>query len=141
MVLHFQRVYATTIEMCKGRHTTASLAFCHRQLFIHSIFSYQWTTTSITVCSVYLPPSQKWDIKDLEDLYRQLPTPALVLGDFNAHSQTWGCRDTNARGRCIEDFMLKQNVCILNTGNSTYFHLGTGSLSALISACVTHHYT
>ena len=27
---------------------------------------------TITVCSVYLPPSQKWDIKDLENLYRQL---------------------------------------------------------------------
>ena len=32
---------------------------------------------TITVCSVYLPPSQKWDIKDLEDLYRQLPSPTL----------------------------------------------------------------
>ena len=84
---------------------------------------------TITVCSVYLPPSQKWDIRDMEDLYRQLPTPALLLGDLNAHSQTCGCRDTNARGRCIEDFMLKQNVCVLNTGNPTYFHPGTGSLT------------
>jgi len=65
----------------------------------------------ITVCSVYLPPSQKWDIKDLEDLYVQLPSPVLLLGDFNAHSQTWGCRDTNRPGKCIEDFILKQNVC------------------------------
>jgi len=63
---------------------------------------------TITVCSVYLPPSQKWDTKDLEDLYRQLPTPALVLGDFNAQSQTWGCRDTNAQGRCIEDLCLNR---------------------------------
>jgi len=91
---------------------------------------------TITVCSVYLPPSQKWDIKDLEDLYRQLPAPALVLGDFNAHSQTWGCRDTNAQGRCIEDFMLKQNLCILNTGNTIYLHPGTDSLSAIdLSLC------
>ena len=62
--------------------------------------------------------------------------PALVLGDFNAHSQTWGCRDTNAQGRCIEDFMLKHNVCISSTGNPTYFHPGTGSLSAIdLSLC------
>jgi len=26
---------------------------------------------TITVCSVYLSPSQKWDIRDMEDLYRQ----------------------------------------------------------------------
>ena len=32
--------------------------------------------------------------------------------------------------------MLKQNVCILNTGNLTYFHPGTGSLSAIdLSLC------
>ena len=91
---------------------------------------------TITVCSVYLPPSQKLDIKDLEDLYRQFPTPALLLGDFNAHSQTWGFRNTNSQGRCIEDFMPKQNVYILNTGNHTYFHPGTGSLSAIdLSLC------
>jgi len=90
---------------------------------------------------LYLPPSQKWDIKDLEDLYRQLPTPALVLGDFNAHSQTWGCRDTNAQGRSIEDLMLKQMICILNTGNPTYFHPGTGSLSAVdLSLCLSSLY-
>ena len=39
----------------------------------------------ITVCSVYLPPSQRWDIKDLEELYSQLPPPAILMGDFNAH--------------------------------------------------------
>ena len=39
---------------------------------------------------------------------------------------------------CIEDFMLKQNVCILNTGNPTYFHPGTGSLSAIdLSLCLS----
>jgi len=42
----------------------------------------------ITVCSVYLPPFQRWDIKDLEELYSQLPPPAILMGDFNAHSQT-----------------------------------------------------
>ena len=32
--------------------------------------------------------------------------------------------------------MLKHNVCILNTGNPTYFHPGTGSLSAIdLSFC------
>ena len=34
------------------------------------------------------------------------------------------------------EFLLKQNVCILNTGNPTYFHPGTGSLSAIdLSLC------
>ena len=101
-----------------------------------SLRQHGFLVKTVTVCSVYLPPSQNWDIKDLEDLYRQLPTPALLLGDLNAHSQTWGCRDTNAQGRCIEDFMLKQNLCILNTGNTSYLHPGTDSLSAIdLSLC------
>ena len=86
---------------------------------------------TITVCSVYLPPSQRWDIKDLEELYQQLPSPAILMGDFNAHSHTWGCRDTNRQGRLVEDFILKQNLSILNTGTPTYLHPGTGSLSAI----------
>ena len=58
------------------------------------------------------------------------------MGDFNAHSQTWGCRDNNRHGKLIEDFILKQNLSILNTDSSTYFHPGSGSLSAIdLSLC------
>jgi len=93
----------------------------------------------ITVCSVYLPPSQRWEIKDLEELYSQLPPPAILMGDFNAHSQTWGCRDINRHGKLIEDFILKHNLSILNTGTSTYFYPGSGSLSAIdLSLSVIH---
>jgi len=89
------------------------------------------TFKTVTICSVYLPPSQRWDIKDLEELYVQLPPPVILMGDFNAHSHTWGCRDTNRQDRHIEDFILQQNLCILNTGMPTYFHPSTGSLSAI----------
>ena len=91
---------------------------------------------TITVCSIYLPPSQRWNFLELEDLLSQLPPPALLLGDFNAHSHLWGCRDTNRQGKLIEDFILKQNLCLLNTGVSTYFHSGTGTASAIdLSLC------
>jgi len=79
---------------------------------------------TITVCSAYLPPSQRFEAKDLEELYSQLPPPALLLGDFNAHSQTWDCQNLDRQGKLIEDFCLKQNVCILNTGSFIYFHPG-----------------
>ena len=35
---------------------------------------------TITVCSVYLPPSQKWDIKDLEDFIDNCPPQHLCSG-------------------------------------------------------------
>jgi len=44
---------------------------------------------TITICSMYLPPSTACNITELEDLILQLP-PVLLLGDFNAHSQQWG---------------------------------------------------
>jgi len=86
---------------------------------------------TITVSSVYLPPSQRWDITELEDLYSQRPPPALLLGNFNAHSPTWGCRDINTQGKFVEDFVVKENRCILNIGSSTCFHPGTGTMSAI----------
>ncbi|KAJ8037613.1 hypothetical protein HOLleu_18472 [Holothuria leucospilota] len=45
---------------------------------------------TITVCSVYIPPRYSLKRDDLEVLVNQLPTPFLLLGDFNAHSDMWG---------------------------------------------------
>ncbi|KAJ8043222.1 hypothetical protein HOLleu_10217 [Holothuria leucospilota] len=41
---------------------------------------------TITVCSVYIPPRYSLKRDDLDILVNQLPTPFLLLGDFNAHS-------------------------------------------------------
>ena len=91
---------------------------------------------TITVCSIYLPPSLKWTKADIEDLLNQLPSPVLLLGDFNAHSRSWGCNNTDNKGKIIEDLVLQSNLSVLNNGCSTYLHPGTGSTSAIdISIC------
>jgi len=64
---------------------------------------------TITVCSIYLPPSQRWEVTALEELYAQLSQPAL-LGDFNVHSQSWGCQNIDRQCKLMEDFVLKQNL-------------------------------
>ena len=53
---------------------------------------------TVTVCSVYIPPRYSLKRDDLEMLINQLPTPFLLLGDFNAHSDMWGCTNTNQMG-------------------------------------------
>jgi exonuclease III len=58
-----------------------------------------------SLCSLYLPPSVVIDLKDLEDLLLQLPSPSIILGDFNAHSPLWGCRALDIRGKQIEDYI------------------------------------
>ena len=35
---------------------------------------------TITVCSVYLPPSQKWDIRDMDDFIDNSPPQHFCLG-------------------------------------------------------------
>ena len=37
----------------------------------------------ITICSVYVPPSFSLNSQHLDNLLQQLPSPYIILGDFN----------------------------------------------------------
>ena len=79
------------------------------------------TSKTITVCSLYLPPSENLNIVLLNQLVDQLPTPFIICGDFNGHSITWGCESNNSRGRKIDDFITTHDsLCLLNDGSFTY---------------------
>ena len=55
----------------------------------------------------YIPPSSKLSSTDLDDLVPQvpqLPSPLILLGDFNGHNILWDSKDINAKGRIIESF-------------------------------------
>ena len=86
---------------------------------------------TITLCSVYLPPSSPVDIKKVEHLINQLPKPFILMGDFNSHHTLWGCIDTNDKGRIIEDFITDHDLVLLNDKSSIYLHPATGSYSSL----------
>ena len=55
------------------------------------------TSKIITICSLYLPPSEYLNIVLLSRLIDQLPVPFVICGDFNGHSMTWGCDKNNSR--------------------------------------------
>ena len=74
----------------------------------------------VTVCSIYLPPGDRISLKQLTDLCDQLPSPYLILGDFNAHSPLWGEQERDTRGKIVEDFLNKTDACILNNTSPTY---------------------
>ena len=59
----------------------------------------------ITLCSIFIPPSSRLSPKDLDDLIPQLPSPFILLGDFNGHNILWGSKDINDKGRIIESFI------------------------------------
>lgn len=53
----------------------------------------------------------------------------LVLGNFNAHSPLWGSDHQTQAGRHMEDFIVMNNLIILNTGDPTYFNVHSLSTS------------
>ena len=68
----------------------------------------------VTICSIYLPPSDILSKKSLVNLIDQLPHPFMLVGDFKGHSKVWGCSDTNDRGEIIEDAIAEIDLCLLN---------------------------
>ncbi|GFX94816.1 putative RNA-directed DNA polymerase from transposon X-element [Trichonephila clavipes] len=60
------------------------------------------STSLITVCCLYLPPTAVIRQQDLNNLVDQLPAPFVIFCDFNEHSTLWGSVKTNPRGRQIE---------------------------------------
>ena len=88
------------------------------------------SSKTITICSLYLPPSDNLNIVLLTRLIAQLPTPFVVCGDFNGHSLNWGSDKNNGRGDRIDDFITDNNVCLLNDGSYTYFHPATRTFTA-----------
>ena len=84
----------------------------------------------VTICSLYVNDSI--NINQLTELCKQLPTPFLLVGDFNAHNPLWGdVQDTDARGKTIEQLLGETNICILNDGSPTYLDPRTLKTSSI----------
>ena len=60
----------------------------------------------------------------------------MLLGDFNGHNVLWGGNDNDHRGELIEDFITKNDICLMNDKSNTFLDSGKGTLSALdLSLC------
>lgn len=92
----------------------------------------------VTVCSIYMPPNENIDITQILDLIQQLPTPFMLIGDFNARHTLWGDNIINARARILERILLTENSSFLNTGSHTHCHLQTNSFTCIdLALCST----
>ena len=85
----------------------------------------------ITICSIYIPPSFSLKTEHLDSLLKQLPSPYLLLGDFNGHNILWGNKENNSRGELIENFITNNDICLMNDKSNTYMHHPTGSFSSI----------
>ena len=85
----------------------------------------------VTICNIYISPSQDFHINELAGLVGQLQPPFIILGDFNAKSITWGAETDNPRGQSIEDFLVQNDICIMNTGLPTRVDTYSGNTTVL----------
>ena len=86
---------------------------------------------NLTICNIYIPPHQNISVDELEQIFNQLPFPYVVVGDFNAHSHSWGSNTSNNRGNVIDKFLTKSDAFLLNNGSHTHFNLTSGTSSAI----------
>ena len=69
-----------------------------------------------------LPPSR--EVEALTQWCRQMRLPLLLGGDFNAKHLLWGSTHSERRGESIIDFLARNNLDIINRGNSPTFNNG-----------------
>ena len=62
----------------------------------------------ITISSVYIPASFSLNSQHLDNLLQQLPSPYILLGDFNGHNILWGGQNNDSRGELIQTFHYKE---------------------------------
>lgn len=81
-----------------------------------------------TICNLYVPGSEAITEKEFTDLIAQLGSKFLILGDLNGHAPSWGCNDTNKRGRLLESVFDSHSLVILNDNRPTLCHAASGLL-------------
>ncbi len=91
---------------------------------------------TFTFCFIYLPPNTPVAREDFTTLLLLLPSPFLLLGDFNGRHQLWGDTVTNRKGVMLATAFAVLDLCIFNSGEETHCHGYTGSFSVLdLSVC------
>ena len=85
----------------------------------------------ITICSLYLPPDLNFKAEDILHLIGQLPTPYMILGDFNSHNPLWGGNTLDSKGKIIEDVIDSTDSVMYNDGSMTYHNIYANTYSAI----------
>ena len=108
----------------------------HHQVFFDSPLNYvaisvKFAQREIIVISIYLSPNVTFR-QQLDELFQQIPSPCLILGDFNAHHLAWGCHTTNTRGNQLHSLLDQHNLAYLNDTTPTYQCYRAGQASSSV---------
>src|SRR5215469_16984501 len=74
----------------------------------------------LTICSIYLPPCVPYTSQDLHSLLSQLPSPLLLVGDFNLHDPLWDNTNPSSTASALLPLLDIHHLSCLNSGIPTY---------------------
>lgn len=83
----------------------------------HPKLDRQWT-----ICSIYIHKNEA-DLTKLKNIVNKLPTPFLLLGDFNARDSSWGDPQKSPNchnGRVVRVLLDGEPLVVLNDDVATY---------------------
>ena len=107
---------------------------------------------NLNIYNVYIPPDRCLDGDDLSFI-NNLPKRTVLLGDFNAHHQSWSTSMhslTNRRGQICYEAFDKNRLVLLNSSSPTRINIATNAVHRwslldltlatpdIASKCTTH---
>ena len=93
----------------------------------------------INIYSVYIPPSFSLNSQHFDNLLQQLPSTYIILVDFNGHNILWDGQNIDSRSELIENFITKNDMCIMNDKSYSYHPPSTKSFKSIDIPSVIHH--
>ena len=86
---------------------------------------------NLHLCNVYFNDNANINVNSLTALIDSIPSPKLILGDFNAKHPSWGSPISDGRGDIVSDVFLNANLHILNDGSPTFYRASQDQASHL----------
>lgn len=103
--------------------TTQDLPPCNKIESRKGILVVDWG--KYTIIGVYISPNTRlhefedW-LEAITNCLKKRPTrPTVIAGDFNAKSEMWGARLTDARGRATERWAAQNGLVLANVGSTS----------------------
>ena len=87
------------------------------------------------ILNSYIPPQQAFSYVNLKSIIRNIRLPFILIGDFNSWSPLWGSKVNNERGKLLEDFIICEDLIVLNDGSPTHFSTHRSLTNVDISLC------
>lgn len=118
--------YTSTENGSGGVGIIVKNSFLQRQISINTDLQAVAVSVTIdkkayTLCSLYIPPSSYLDQSQLDDLKDQLPSPYIIMGDFNAHNPMWSSSYTNSKGTILQNFIVENDLILFNNKYPTHY--------------------